>query len=891
MSVTNGLAEWRWQGGREQGGKFAPPPLPRFRLHRDRLERLVSMGVADGLTVVTGPPGAGKTVLVGDWAQAQPHGSVAWLSVEEADNDPGCFWPQVSAAFGLFPAGDVGSAGMTPPDSDGWADLLVRSAATTPYRALIVDDIHLITDGRILKSLGWLVEHAPSQLRLVLVGRHAPAPVTPRLRLGGTTTMLANSDLRFTVEEVAALIALASGKLISVEGLTALTERSGGWAAGLYAAARALADEEDPERFVRGFSGAFDPVAGYMEHEVLLQQPPDLIRFLLQTSVVDRLQADLCRAVTGRADARDVLASLAERNLFVLSVEANQESYRYQRLFADVLRSRMQREDWSMRRHAHFNAAIWFERHGDLAAAANHFAQAHAYDRAFALVFSNLGRALPDDGCGHYAPLAPAGAEADGDNDPGALYLLAAASLGASDTADAANLLGQLAALTGHDPHRARWEGRVEFLWARHAERLADASGALQHARLAAELLTPSDNARPGPSATLQPERAWLARMDKAICSDLPVLTARAAVWLGEPDEGRRILEEHFAGPEHAEAAQPAILALAAAQDGRLTDAYRLASVILQPENAGARVNDLDCLDAQLAIAHALFEHDELDDAEQHLDAALELCQARGASHWVWPVRVEMIRVAMARQHVGEGLNLLGHLRQLEARNPPPYHIRRQLNQVEIDFRTSLGDLEGALLIARSVPAEDLSMDSLARIELCSGRPDRAQARLRSITKPASVGEIRGLVVLACAQMQQGDAGLAMSSLRRAVDAARAERYVRPFMEATPRTRPLLAGLAATSRVDPYLTQLVHHAEQNVPATRPPSGPPMLEPLTERERQILGYLPSYLNQHQIAEDLHLGLNTIKTYMKSIYRKTGATTRSEAVAVARSYGLI
>jgi LuxR family maltose regulon positive regulatory protein len=244
----------------------------------------------------------------------------------------------------------------------------------------------------------------------------------------------------------------------------------------------------------------------------------------------------------------------------------------------------------------------------------------------------------------------------------------------------------------------------------------------------------------------------------------------------------------------------------------------------------------------------------------------------------------------MAEQHGEEVLNRLGRLRQLEMRSPPPSNFLQKLNQLEIGCRIAIGDLGGAVVIARSIPPGEISCDALARIDLCSGRPDRALARLNANTPPATGMEIRRLVLTACAEVQRGHAPRAEDYVRRALDAGRSDGYVRPFLEVAVQILPLLRAISS-SRQDPYLTQLIREAEPIGPGAEARSSETILEPLTDRERQVLGYLSSHLHQRDIADTMYVSLNTVKTHVKAIYRKFGAASRTEAVAIARSRGLL
>jgi LuxR family transcriptional regulator, maltose regulon positive regulatory protein len=323
---------------------------------------------------------------------------------------------------------------------------------------------------------------------------------------------------------------------------------------------------------------------------------------------------------------------------------------------------------------------------------------------------------------------------------------------------------------------------------------------------------------------------------------------------------------------------------------GRLSDAYRLGRVALQQARAHDGPLAPFSLDARLAMAEVLFEHNELELAEAELEAALAVSFPEGMSHLTWRVEVELVRVMIGQQRQREALNRVGQLRQLAVRNPPPHQILMKLAHVEIGCRLGVGDLDGALMVARSIPSGDLSCETLARIDLAAGRPDRALVRLNSSRSALPANEIRRFVLLACAEMQHGRTLRADEHLCRAVELGRAEGYIRPFVEEAAQILPLLRVASAT-RPGPYLTQLMEHAERAVPATVEDKPDSMLEPLTAREREVLGYLPTHLSVPDIAAKIYVSPNTVKSHLKSIYRKMGAASRGDAVTIALSRGLL
>jgi LuxR family maltose regulon positive regulatory protein len=891
MSALQQVQTWG-EGQVDTSTKFLTPPLSREWVRRDRLDRLVSLAIQHPLTLMTAPPGAGKTVLLSDWAHSYTGGTVAWLSVDEGDNDPGQFWRSVAAALRLGgPSNDVALDYWGSSDGCQSVDRTLRQATASQPLVLIVDDFHLVSEESIVRSVARLTHRLPSHVRLVIAGQEAPGFALQRLVLTGEAAVLGADDLRFTLDECAALVAQVAHKFIPLSDLEALTERSEGWATGLHLAARALRDEADPSQFVRRFSGAFGPVAEYMENEVLLRQPPEVVKFMLQTSVLGLLTPDLCCAVSGRSDADEILASLSSRSLFVVPARSGAPGYRYHRLLADLLRGRRGDGQAALTRNANLQAGYWFERAGDPCSAAHHFVEADAYEHAFFSIFSSpvtrLNGDISPETAGDLPPRQAKAGIADG---PDRMYMEAAALIGARRVTEAARALLRLDAVAADGQERQNWRGRAEFLWAVHADRLGDAVSVLDRCNAAEQLMEPTPERLSG--AVRLPERSasWSESTDAFIAAQLPVLAARAHISLGQPDEAETVLSAQLPPGSGAELLQPAALAMIAWLRGQLRDAYRLGRVALEQADGQGKDWDRVSLDARLALAAVLLEHDELDDAQGQLEAALSLLPSEETTHWTWAVEVDLVRVMIGQQRHHEALNRIGQLRQVGLRNPPPNQLLEKLNHVEVDCRLALGDLEGALIVARSIHAGAISCETMARIDLASGRPDRALARL-SGSRSLSLGtEIRRFVLLACAEMQHGRTLRADEALCRAIDLGRPEGYIRPFVEEAAQILPLLRVVCAT-RPDPYLTQLIDHAERVVP-TAAANGPgTMLEPLTTREREVLGYLPSHLTVPDIASRIYISPNTVKSHLKSIYRKMGAGSRGDAVTIAVSRGLL
>ncbi len=427
----------------------------------------------------------------------------------------------------------------------------------------------------------------------------------------------------------------------------------------------------------------------------------------------------------------------------------------------------------------------------------------------------------------------------------------------------------------------------MHYLWARHAERTANWAAVLEHAETALALLATDTEPVPEPRSGAW-RRRTLRSADAVTGDHLRLLSARAHIRLGQRRQAHAVLRDLFGTLDRAEAAQPATMAMLACQEGRLSDAFRLATTALQAHERHNGGYDSVDLDGRRVLAEVLLQRNDLDGAQDQLEKALHLCYLKGATGWLAEIEVDLIRVIIAQERSLEAASRLDHLARI-GQSGFPAHFLRRLTLLDLECRISRNDIEGAVCLAGKARRE-IASEALARIDLRSGRPDRALTRLDGADHGTPGDRIRRLVLQACAHAQHGQVSRAEETVRRAVSLARPEGHLRPFLEEAAQTLPLLRGQPHW-QTDPYLSRLVEEAQRIAPEASHRRVAMALEPLTNRERQVLRYLPSHLNTHQIALAMFVSTNTLKSHLKAIYRKTGAASRHDAVTIARSHGLL
>jgi LuxR family maltose regulon positive regulatory protein len=875
-------------GGPPLVTQFSPPAPPYGFVERPRLRALLDEGLREPVTLVSGPAGSGKSTLLASAIGPR----AAWVSLEPGDDEPGRFWAAVLTALRTVAAVPPDSPldALAPPVRESrsvFVPLLVNALAGLPRPVvLVLDDLHVVRSLDCLEQLGFLVLHTPPTLRLVLSARSDPALPLHVLRVRGRLVDIRAADLAFDEEEAAELLE-AHGLALPERLVRALTARTEGWGAGLRLAALSLQGRQDPERFVSQFAGDDRAVGDYLLAEVLDRQSPELRSFLLRTSIVDRVCGDLANALDGGCAGADTLMALERTNGFVIGIDQHREWFRYHRLFARLLRTRAARELADELPELHARAARWYAERGADSHALRHAVEAGEWDLAVEIVaehwlelfvrgqggaIRSLVGALPPERLRDDAELAAALACTAldiGDVD-GAEIHLAHAELRAARVPDARRRR-YLETLVLARLYTARLEGDFDTALAAADDLLAEAAG---HGGI------PDQARRALVHAALGETALWAQRLDRA-AEEL-----REAVAVAQP-----------AGLEYILVSALSHLALVdVLADGPATPAqHARAAIELAARRGWSAIPQLAC--AHLSVAIAAFYKLRPWEAAEQLEAARAAASGSRSRqlHFVL-VHLEA-RMDGARGLAPDGLRKLDRFEaEFRAGTPPPYE-RATLAAMRARLLATLGELDAALAALAEVAEEPWLVVGVTEARLLLATGDAAGA-VERLTAAALAGDreahavtgVERAVLSAVANDQAGEPAAASRALDEALEIAERTGHRWPFIDGGRRIEALLrqqirAGTAHRAVVGELLDAFADRA----PAPR--SVAPLLEPLSDREHAILRYLPTTLSNREIAAELFVTTNTVKTHLRSIYRKLDVARRREAVERARDLRLL
>jgi LuxR family maltose regulon positive regulatory protein len=872
--------------------KYQAPAARAGAVARPRLTQKLNAGAQRRLILISAPPGFGKTTLLAEWLADTPSRRVAWVTLDETDNDALqllhyliAALQQIDAHIGVT-AQQFISAPQVPPLNALLVSLVSDLANSDQELLLVLDDYHCLISPAAQQVAQFLLEHLPPAVHLIIATREDPPLPLARLRARGESVEIRERDLRFTRDEAAAFLSQTMGLALDAPAVELLSTRTEGWVAGLQLGALVLqegAEYGSADKLAASFTGNDRYVIDYLMSEVLDDQVEPLRTFLIQTAILDQLSAELCDAVTARADSRVLLEQLEQKNLFLIPLDHRREWYRYYRLFREFMRTQLNPADIAT---LHQRAADWYAAHGLKHEAIQHaFACARTsgqWEQVAGLIRDSADEqfqsgavaslrtwldALPEDIIDHDGELAT--------------YRAWARVMGGDitraerDTANAARALGEA-------PSPAL--GKLLALQAVMAVGRRDHEQVIRLAQRALEML--GDR-----------EQRWrtiaLWELAEAQERTRPIEQAIASL--------RRIRADlHLQGNYLFAPAIDAFLASALNNQGQRHEAIAVCEQRLAHQADLGNVPPVLSVMVITNLALLHWEGDELEQAEPYVRRAVDAAEQLGSPDLIAFALGCSALVAQARGQPEQALALLQRVESLstyETFSDSSWlracaaHIH--LQRGELDAVARWATLEG--FSADSEPSF-LSMDALtmyARLLIHQGQMPEARRLLERLEQFSAA---RGLqryqisvhLLQALAASENGEAGAARDYAVRSLKIGVPEGYVQRYRDEDPRIR---AVLASVRYVAPAFIDQVLGTPTPATISAPAPTQALVEPLTEREIEILRLLDAGLANAEIARRLVIATGTVKRHLNNLYGKLGVESRTQAIARGRELGLL
>lgn len=874
-------------------------PIPRTQpIHRPRLFTKLDDGLYGKLTVVTAPAGFGKSTLVSDWAKSHPY-PTAWLSLDEADSEPSRFLLHFIAAVQLIQPdfGEIVSSSLYGSELLSCETLFAAMINDMMHFEnniiLVLDDYYCIESMTIDRGLSYFVEHLPSHIHLIIVSRAEPGLPLSRMRARDELTEIRATDLRFLGEEVQQFFDTTTQLSLSERNTTSIGKRTEGWAAGLQLAALAMKHTEDIDEFIQTFSGSHRYVMDYLTDEVLQQLSDDETSFLLQTSILDEMCAELCDALLGRHDSQQQLEHFEAMNLFIIPLDSQRKWYRYHHLFANLLQLRLTNNPIIDLMSLHQRAANWHDNKGNIDVAIKHYNQAQDIDGMVKIIRQNVRQNV---------------------------------MIGRINRVR--NWLNVLPEERKHSNHYlARWMGWMYYfqqqpdqsaIWANTARTALEKTSFLSTEDYNNEL------------ASILGLQSWVARHNDNLGAAIELAEQALAILPSEPPGTRGMtyvfladalakdgqvdeaIEAYDESIRHNESIQNWLavtgvigtVASLLSSQGQIKIALLRLNTVIDKVNAIGQIksssnprirrlaiwyelNDLEAIQNDLDKVWDLIQFDTTKStAPYHLLAAqFQLAQGnqdpaktaiakceQDIQSWTTPYDKRRMVARIMRMHI-----------QLDH----SYHVHDWLNRVSIDF-----DQLTPLLIDEYIAY----CDSLRFLNTPQLREDGLAlvAMLHELCDDANYDGYR--LIIYCLEALflagRGDSLTALTPLRHALTFAQEQGYIRTFVDFGQEMAHLLYEASARNIVADYAGFLLAQFPlvENTKVTRQ-QAQDLIEPLSDREIEILTLLAEGLSNQEIANHLFLSLGTIKVHNRNIFGKLSVKSRTQAVAKGRQLGIL
>lgn len=872
------------------------PPLPtEGYVSRQRLIERIQTGVNGRVTIISAPPGFGKTTLLSAWLATAANTKTAWYSLDEDDNEPSRFFAYIAA-----------SLRTVEPDSAPTLDSLLEAGSANPREltaalindlsefsskniALVLDDYHHITQQPIHDALAYLIDHLPNNIHLVFISRADPPLPLGRWRVRGQLTEIRADDLRFTEEEAAQFLNQTMGLTLTVEDIHTLESRTEGWVAGLQLAALSLQKSSNPGEVISAFAGSNRYVAEYLTDEALSRQSEALRGFLLKTSVLERFNASLCDHVLEASNSESMLAELERANLFIIPLDSESNWFRYHHLFADLLRRRLAQADQNAIADLHRRAAEWFEKNNFLLDAVRHWIAANEPERVASLMEHALSQT--------WGRVELAGLMKRVEQLPEAVlaeYPSLSAFWGWSwfwlgrDNEKILPLLERAEKNLQGKPNAEHSIGRFNVIrsYLRRAVN-TDSPSAILLGKTALEQLAEED-------------LMWRGFAELNIAASIHSMGGDLAQ--AEEAYGETVRLCQMAGDFTTAWIAACVHVQVVMERGELGRAIMLNTQLLDEVKRKGGTNNVRGW-AHINQAAIMYQINELEAAWRETNITIELEKQTGGVPDV-------------------ELRLFGLLTKLELLNGDEHAARNAAS--ELIARMNRGGVTNAMDRANSIHAELMfrlgdwhAFDAWARTYRPPPQPLFLPYRLatlmyaRYLMRQKAWDESRRLleeqarlaheaghveyemeigIVLSILEKEAGCPSDSMQALTQALRIGAAGGYVRVFVDEGEVMKNLLSQSqkqVGDEALRTYITKLLDAFEKSTAVDQSS----LIEPLTEREIEVLTLVAEGCSNPEIAEKLFLSVGTVKTHVKHIYGKLGVDDRVKAAGMAREMKLI
>ena len=916
---------------------YIPPPRQKIVSRPRLIEHLnegLSSGCMPGVTLISAAAGFGKTTLTSEWITTFAPGSstpasthpverkgdvkVAWLSLDEGDSDLTRFLIYLVAALQTIERtlgeGVLASLQSSQPHpTEALLTLLLNEIAASPERfILVLDDYHLINSKSVDQAMAFFVEHLPPQIHLVIASREDPSLPLARLRVRRQLTELRAADLRFTPTETADFLNQVMGLNLSAENIAALETRTEGWIAGLQLAALSMQGQKDTASFIQSFTGSHHFVLDYLLQEVLHQQPENIQNFLLCTSILNRLCGPLCEAVLETSNnSSHILENLERANLFIIPLDNERRWYRYHHLFGDLLRQRLGQtlppsapSRWTDVdggiASLHMRASQWYETNSDLAEAFPHALAARAFERAARLAeaaWQGMDESFQTAAWLGWVKKLP---ETVIRTRPVLCVQIGWAFSDAGDPEASERHLQYAERSLDGTPDQAEFRplpGSIALSRAYNAQMQGNLADTVKYAELATQLIPENDIYRRAQAAVTLEFTHWAT-------GNLDASLRAMNNWI---DSMQKIGNTIFVVASAFAVADIQVVL------GRLDEAEKTLWQAIQLAKAHSKEAEQVTAHHYLELALLAHERGNDESSAQYLQKAAEWGQQTTLVDWPYRWRLAQARMRESAGEWDAALELLDEAKRVYVKNPVPIlqpvealKTRAYLKQGRLDKAQAWARERGLAVTDEVSYLNEFELLTLVRVRLAEGTfigvsslLERLLALAETQKRIGSVLEI--LLVQAHTHQTQGNLPLALAALEQALTLAEPEGYLRIFVDEGEAMRLMLADFRLLIEkqsnhrllgyVDNLLAGFVQPTANTAQSKIQNKKSEIIEPLSERELEILLLVAQGLSNAEISQRLFLALSTVKGHNLRIFGKLQAQNRTDAVARARELGLI